>query len=91
MFNVLTIWMNGVWVEEGVLVATASVDASFGVFTPDPIELFVEAYDNLVKQPVLKVIIVSTIYSWADRQAVLQTQCPGEGRHNCRGIVLFAR
>ena len=91
MFNVLTIWMNGVWVEEGVLVAAASVDASFGVFTPDSIELFVEAYDNLVKQPVLEVIIVSTVNSWADRQAVLQTQCPGEGRHHCRGIVLLAR
>ena len=60
----LTVWMNGVWVEEGPRLSAAPVRSPLRVLTPDPIELLVQTNVNLVEQRGLEILVMGAIDSW---------------------------
>lgn len=90
LWSLLTVGVYGVGVEERPVLAAAAVGSTLGVLTPNPVELLVEADDDLVKEPVFKVFVASAVDGWAARKSVLHPEGPGKGGHNGGGVVLGA-
>jgi len=84
--------MNRVRIEERPVVPATPINATFGVFATNPIELFVEADDDLVEEGIFEVFVVGAIDGGLGADHLVETfQGLGQLVHHVHGSQDGAR